>query len=114
MTVSAFVEKLRNDPQEISFKETIAVIEDHYLFEPVRFTNGRLVNEAGQNSGSCKLLFFAKLHNLNKAEALVCFGDYYRQDVLKNLNGENHQNIRNFMQTGWEGISFDNNALIKK
>ncbi len=114
MTVPAFIEKLKKDPQEISFKDTMAVIEDHYLFEPVRFTNGRLVNEAGQNSGSCKLFFFAKLHNLNKAETLACFGDYYRKDVLKNPIGEDHQNIRNFMHTGWEGIYFDTNALIKK
>ncbi len=114
MGISDFLEKLGKSPNEISFKDTMEVIEEHYTFEPVKFTNGSLVNEAGQNLGSCKLLAFAQLQGLNKAQTLTCFGDYYRVDVLKNPKGEDHQNIRNFMSTGWEAVSFEKEALTKK
>jgi len=42
------------------------------------------------------------------------FGDFYRKDVLGDLQGTNHQNIRNFMKTGWEGINFHRESLIEK
>jgi HopJ type III effector protein len=32
-------------------------------------------------------------------------------DVLENPEATNHQNIRNFMKTGWAGISFEGTAL---
>jgi hypothetical protein len=34
--------------------------------------------------------------------------------VLENLEGDDHQNIRNFMKYGWEGIQFKNEALQEK
>ena len=113
MTITAFLEKSNNTPKKISFKDTMWAIEDNYYFEPVKFTNGKLVNVAGQNSGSCKLFPFAKLHGLNEAETLACFGDYYRVDVLENPDGEDHQNKRNFIQTGWGAINFKKAALTK-
>lgn len=90
------------------------VIENNYNFVPVRFINGKLVNEEGQNSGSCKIFSFAKLHALNKKETLVCFGGYYRIDVLQNPDKDDHQNIRSFIETGWDAISFEKEALTKK
>ncbi len=36
------------------------------------------------------------------------------ENVLQNPDGEDHQNIRNFMQTGWDGVVFSRNALIAK
>jgi hypothetical protein len=51
---------------------------------------------------------------LGKKETLACFGSYYTKDVLENPNGTDHQNIRNFMIGGWDGISFDNEALSLK
>ena len=42
------------------------------------------------------------------------WGQYYR-DVLKNPDGDDHQNIRNFMKYGWEGVPFENGiALTRK
>lgn len=114
MGISDFLEKLYKSPKEIIFKDTMEVIEEHYDFEPVKFTNGGLVNEAGQNLGSCKLFAFAKLQGLDKAQTLACFGDYFRVDVLENPKGEDHQNIRNFMSTGWEALAFDRDPLTKK
>ena len=48
---------------------------------------------------------FAKLHDLTEQQTLHCFGDYYRVDVLQNRDGDNHQNIRHFMKTGWAAIN---------
>lgn len=107
-------EQLENAPQEIEFKDVIAFIDEHYDFTPTKFTNGNTVNEANQNNGSCKIFSFAKLNDLSKEETLNLFGEFYREDVLKNPEGTDHQNIRNFMESGWEGISFEGNALSRK
>ncbi|SDX60844.1 HopJ type III effector protein [Flavobacterium degerlachei] len=114
MTLASFLSKLKNTPEEITFPETIAVIEENYHFTPTTFQNGNQLNTAGENSGSCKLFAFAKLQNLSKDETLACFGAYYFEDVLKNPKGTDHQNIRNFMTTGWNGIRFEVDALDLK
>jgi HopJ type III effector protein len=114
MHLQDFLTQLRTQPQSIAFTDTIATIDVHYTFTPVRFTNGTAVNEAGVNSGSCKLFAFAHLQQLNKEETLACFGAYYREDVLQHPEATNHANIRNFMITGWEGIQFDAAALHLK
>lgn len=114
MRIEDFLSKLRSNPESIAFTDTIEVIDSNYNFTPVRFTNGTAVNEAGTNSGSCKLFSFAKLQGLGKEETLACFGDYYRIDVLQHPEATDHANIRNFMVTGWEGINFDADALQQK
>lgn len=114
MNIDAFLATLRNTPESIEFTDTMAVIEANYDFTPTRFTNGDTVNQADQNLGSCKLLGFAQLQQLNQAETLACFGKYYREDVLQNPEGDDHQNIRNFMQTGWDGVNFDGTPLAAK
>lgn len=107
-------EQLEKSAEEIQFKEVIAFIDEHYDFTPTKFTNGNLVNEADQNNGSCKVFSFAKLNNLSKEETLSLFGAFYREDVLQNPEGADHQNIRNFMNFGWDGISFDGKPLVRK
>lgn len=107
-------EQIKTSPETIRFKEVIDYIDEHYDFTPTRFTNGKTVNEADQNNGSCKVFSFGKLNNLTEDEVLSLFGDFYRKDVLKNPEGTDHQNIRNFMESGWAGISFDGEALRKK
>jgi hypothetical protein len=114
MTISSFLNKLKQTPKTITFAETMAVIEENYDFNPTAFDNGTQHNQQGQNSGSCKLFAFAQLHNLSQAETLACFGAYYFEEVLGDPEGNNHQNIRNFMQSGWEGIQFEEEALTLK
>ena len=114
MTLTTFLATLNSAPNTIQFSDTIAVIEAHYEFTPTAFKNGSIKNEAGKNSGSCKLFSFAKLHGLNEQQTLACFGDYYRIDVLQHPEAQDHQNIRNFIQFGWSGIQFDNQALTEK
>ncbi|PIB35288.1 type III effector [Reichenbachiella sp. 5M10] len=113
MNASTFTNKLKETPEQITFEETMQVIEAEYTFTPTAFQNGDLYNEAGQNSGSCKLFAFAQDQGYTVDETLQCFGDYYRIDVLNDPNGTGHQNIRNFMQYGWEGIRFESQAIAK-
>lgn len=114
MILTEFLEKIKNTPTTIAFADTIAIIEKYYDFTPTAFVNGQQYNAAGENSGSCKLFAFAKIHNLNQSETLACFGAYYFDEVLKNPTENNHQNIRNFMLTGWKGIDFEGIALSPK
>ncbi|CAM3937677.1 HopJ type III effector protein [Flavobacterium weaverense] len=114
MSIQAFLEKLNQSPETITFQETIAVIEENYNFESTAFENGTLHNTAVENSGSCKILAFAEMNNLSESATLSCFGAYYFEDVLKNPEETNHQNIRNFMKTGWEGIGFYGSPLELK
>lgn len=114
MDLNTFLQKFKNTPDSIAFSDTMAVIEASYDFTPAAFKNGELMNEQGQNSGSCKLFAFAQLQGLSPQQTLACFGAYYRDDVLKNPAGTDHQNIRNFMKTGWAGIKFDSNPLKPK
>ena len=114
MTLETFINKVKHTPETIEFQETISVIESHYEFTPTAFKNGDLHNNAGENSGSCKLLAFAKLQGFTKDETLACFGKYYFEEVLNDLNGAGHQNIRNFMNRGFDGLIFEGNPLNKK
>ncbi|MFI1770672.1 HopJ type III effector protein [Thalassobellus citreus] len=111
MKLEAYINKLKNTPKAIEFSETMAVIEANYNFTPTAFKNGELQNEAGQNSGSCKLFAFAKLQGFTKEETLACFGQYYFDEVLQDPNGNGHQNIRNFMNTGFDGVIFEGEPL---
>lgn len=107
-------EQLEKSAQTIDFKEVIAFIDEHYDFTPTKFTNGNTINEEDQNNGSCKVFSFAQLNDLSKEETLKLFGEFYRDDVLQNPEGTDHQNIRNFMEFGWDGISFEGKALRRK
>jgi len=109
-----FLQTLESAPDSISFDDTISVIDANYDFTPSTFRNGEMQNEAGQNNGSCKVFSFAGLHRLTPQQTLHCFGSYYRDDVLGHPQGSDHQNIRNFMKTGWAGIAFAGNALTLK
>ncbi len=112
MSLNTFLEKIHSNTP-VSFNETIAIITEHYHYQPAEFSNGLLVNKAGSNEGSCKIFAFALIHSLTEQQTLKLFGDYYH-DVLNDPNGESHQNIRNFMRDGWQGIRFKNQALITK
>lgn len=118
MLVKEFIRKLSNTPNDISFNDTMTIIDLHFNYTPSRFTNGRgdaqVINEAGSNEGSCKIFSLAKLLALEESQTLHCFGDYYRLDVMQHPDGNDHANIRNFITHGWDGIAFDNTALKEK
>ncbi|MDO7172068.1 HopJ type III effector protein [Mariniflexile sp. AS56] len=114
MNLEVLKNTLKETPKSTEFTDTMEVIESNYNFTPTAFKNGDLQNNAGENSGSCKLFAFAKLQGFSKEETLACFGKFYFEDVLNDLNGAGHQNIRNFMKTGFEGLTFDGEPLKLK
>ena len=97
----------------ISFSEVIAHIEKDYQHQPTAFKNGNVYNESTQNQGSAKVFAFAKINNLELDDTLNLFAEHY-QAVLATPNGTDHQNIRQFMIHGWEGIVFEGDALIER
>jgi hypothetical protein len=106
------LQQIKTQPQTITFQDVIDFIDANYQFTPTAFTNGTLHNEAGQNNGSCKIFQFALLNNLTKDETLNCFGHFYREHVLGNPTGTDHQNIRNFMVSGFDGLQMEGVALV--
>lgn len=111
MKLADFLNKLHTAPQTIEFSDTMAVIDTLYEFVPSAFRNGDLFNQAGQNSGSCKLFAFAQLQGFDVQQTLACFGAYYRNDVFGHPEANDHQNIRNFIKTGWDGIAYETQPL---
>ena len=96
----------------------ITIIEEHYFYTPTPFYNGVdndcIINNAGENEGSCKIFSFAHDQQLNKTQTLHCFGQYYRNDVLNHPENTDHGNIRSFIKYGWKGITFEGSALNYK
>lgn len=109
--IKALLEQLNSSSSLIEFSDVIACIDANYTFIPTAFRNGEHHNAAGENNGSCKIFAFAKKHSLDEQQTLDCFGDYYRQDVLTKPEGDDHQNIRHFVKTGWAGIVFEAEPL---
>ncbi|WP_370897160.1 HopJ type III effector protein [Chryseobacterium gossypii] len=107
-------EQWENYPETIRFNDVITYIDKNYDFTPTKFVNGKIVNEANQNNGSCKIFSFAQLNHLSEEKTLLLFGEFYREDVLKHPDATDHQNIRNFMVSGWNGIRFEGDPLKKK
>ena len=109
MTVEVLIYKVKQS-EILSFAEVIATIDANYSFTPSFFKNGDVVNEENQNNGSCKVFSFAKMHQLSEKETLFLFGEHY-QKVLETPSDADHQNIRNFLKFGWNGIVFEKEAL---
>lgn len=112
MSETDLIRLLNQGPVE--FSQVMAVIDGHYDFTPTAFKNGAQENAANSNNGSCKIFAFAKRHQLSAQATLHAFGAYYTEDVLKHPDATDHQNIRQFMQQGWEGIQFAGEALQPK
>jgi len=108
------LEQLNSAPERIEFQDIIAFIEANFIFTPTAFTNGKVQNDANQNNGSCKLLALGQYLELTNEQTLALFGNYYRDDVQGNPAGSDHANIRNFMQTGAEGVTFEVFPLAAK
>lgn len=95
------------------FSDVIAYIDTHFNHTPTAFKNGQQFNAATENQGSAKVFSFAKLHQLNPTETLTLFAEHY-VSVLNSPEASDHQNIRQFMLNGWNGIEFDGQALSAK
>lgn len=110
-TTAEFLTKVKSG--SLKFSEIISHIDAIYEHQPTGFKNGNVYNEASQNQGSAKVFSFAKINQLSAVDTLPLFAEHY-QSVLDNPDATDHQNIRQFILNGWEGISFDGEALAAK
>ncbi|WP_295122654.1 HopJ type III effector protein [uncultured Chitinophaga sp.] len=109
--VTALIGQLKD--KSLTFKEVIEFIESRYEHTPTAFRNGEAYNEATQNQGSAKVFTFARLNNLSQEDTLFLFAEHY-QAVLSTPDAADHQNIRQFIANGWQGIAFEGEALKAK
>jgi len=109
--LTALIKDLKEN--SISFTDVLAFIETDYKHQPAAFKNGNVYNEATQNQGSAKVFSFAQQNNLSKEDTLYLFAEHY-QSVLAHPDATDHQNIRQFMVHGWQGMSFESPALVLK
>ncbi len=110
-TINTLISDLKT--QSIKFSEVITLIDSLYNHTPTAFKNGEAFNEASQNQGSAKVFSFAKLNDLSADDTLLLFAEHY-QAVLACPEATDHQNIRQFMANGWDGIAFEDVALTAK
>ena len=111
LIIKSLLQQIKERPETLDFEQVLSTIDAYYQYTPRQFDNGPLDNPAGSNEGSCRIFAFAILYGLSEQQTLACFGRFYREDVLANPKGDSHQNIRQFMQTGWGGIRFSGSAL---
>ncbi len=111
--IRTLIERLRITPETIQFAEVIALIDSHYSHTPTAFINGAATNQASENQGSAKVFSFARLHDLNEIETLHCFAEHFRA-VSDNPTGNDHQNIRQFITNGWQGVQLPETCLTEK
>ncbi|MGO1062028.1 HopJ type III effector protein [Acinetobacter lwoffii] len=98
---------------EAKFADVITYIESRYMHTPTAFKNGQQNNAATENQGSAKVFSFAQLNGLDQTQTLSLFAEHYAS-VLATPEATDHQNIRQFMLNGWDGITFEGQALTAK
>lgn len=103
----------RLDSQEIQFKDVLEYIAENYEYTASAFQNGAQYNAEHENQGSARVLSFAQIQRLSKEDTLRLFAEHYAL-VLATPTGNDHQNIRQFLQHGWEGVKFDREVLTVK
>ncbi len=113
MTLQELLGLVYQQPEALVFQQVLDVIEQEFEFTPTPFANGSLMNKADENQGSCKVFSFAHQAGLSEAQTLSLFAEHYRS-VLADPDGAAHGNIRQFMQNGWQGISFPGKPLQKR
>ncbi len=111
--ISIFLQRLRTTPENIQFADVIAIIDAYYDHTPTAFVNGTATNQSSENQGSAKVFSFAQLHELNETDTLHCFAEHFRA-VDANPTGNEHQNIRQFMASGWQGLKLPDTCLTAK
>ncbi|MBA6420609.1 HopJ type III effector protein [Pseudomonas neustonica] len=111
MTPEQFVARLGKP--EHQFADTLSFIEQHYHYQPSAFANGAVHNTEDQNQGSCKVLAAAQDLQLTDLQTLQCFAEHYRS-VLDNPTGSDHANIRAFMNSGLNAVSFNRQPLTRR
>jgi hypothetical protein len=105
------IQRLKN--KEAKFADVLAFIDERYVHTPTAFTNGKQYNTENENQGSAKVFSFAQIHGLSKEDTLLLFAEH-GEAVLASPDATDHQNIRQFILNGWEGVKFEGAALQAK
>lgn len=108
-----FNANLEMDGSDIVFQDVMDLINKYYEVGLIEFKNGDVVNKPGENEGSAIIFSYAAISGLDKESTLKLFGEHYR-DTVADPDGDSHQNIRNFMKNGWDGIPFENGVALTK
>ena len=111
--IQSFIERLRLNADSIAFAEVIDLIDTYYHHTPTAFSNGSLINQAGENQGSAKVLSFARLHGLTNKRPFTVLPSIGVRCVQIPMAAD-HQNIRQFMQNGWDGVQLSEACLTIK
>lgn len=99
--------------KQLKFQDVLDFIEQKFTYTASSFQNGNQSNASDQNQGSARVLFLAKMNSLSEEDTLTLFAEHY-QDVLSQPEGTNHANIRQFIENGWGGVSFEKDVLAYK
>lgn len=94
------------------FSDVLAYIEARYQHTPTAFQNGAQYNAATENQGSAKF----SLCQVTRFRPSTNFKFICRtlRICISYPRGTDHQNIRQFMQNGWDGVKFEGQALTEK
>ena len=111
MTIHELLQQLK--AKQKNFKDVLAFIEEGYNYAPSSFQNGLQSNAENENQGSARVLYFAQLNNLSAEDTLILFAEHY-DAVLASPEAADHQNIRQFMINGWDGVQFEKTVLSAK
>lgn len=103
---------IKSKGSQLQFQEVLAHIADQYSYTPSAFQNGTLKNSKDENQGSAKVFYFAQLNSLSQEDTLRLFAEHY-QNVLDHPAEDGHQNIRQFMANGWDGVLFEQEVLVR-
>ncbi|GGH13689.1 HopJ type III effector protein [Sphingobacterium alkalisoli] len=99
--IQELIQQLQN--KKAKFSDVLAFIDERYSYTPTAFTNGKQYNTENENQGSAKVFSFAHINGLSKEDTLLLFAEH-RDAVLSSPDGTDHQNIRQFILNGWEGV----------
>ena len=59
MDLQEYIFKLKNLPENVSFEDTVFIIDIYYIFKPTEFKNAEILNNIDENNGSCKIFVLA-------------------------------------------------------
>ena len=106
------VSGLTRDPETMSFSDFLRIIDKNFRFIPCSFQVGRKNNQAWESQGSLKVLAYAVLMGYDTEQALILFGEHYRNVRDKWNWWEKHENIIQLMEHGIESVKIYQNPLI--
>ena len=111
--MSLFLATFNRSPSSHMFVDIVSALDSCYVYVPVPFLNGRVMNAAGENAASAKLLSFAKISGLSDGLVAQLWGEHYR-GVVKTPALDDHANIRSFLAHGMAGVAFPEGLALKR